>query len=470
MFLLYQIDFKQRDAVDKALEYLIDDNIAQSVPPGEITSSDKFPIRPHFLLYRSARDRVQEKLKDDTELKRISAWKACYFCVQIIKKRDRSNDPLPETQSFGRLMLPHVKACFGLADILDKSSLRYIQWQVLGKLCMTQGANDDAIGCFDLALQSSVTMDEIERIQTTLLLASLYYQKKNLKECRRLLAGIDMKGVKAKDPNLEFRVQLAKAAGSASEGDLENAKEAYKILEKEYTSEYPMDYNLVLAVHRLADTLKALGKLGESQALYRRAFTSCKMLMGENNPITLEVAEELAHLHQLRGAYSSAKELYELCIRTKTAALGLDHPSTAASIARLATLFDLQSNFEKADEKYEEALRIFNASLGKYHPLVVTTLEDHALSYRMRSRHAKEKKQRDDALELAKALYEKVIKIKTSAKSKHLYSKEDIESSKAKLAEVKESEEYYTFNDVISVNPIASDAKTISSMAHGKDS
>jgi tetratricopeptide (TPR) repeat protein len=379
--------------------------------------------------------------------KASSAWSACNCCVQAIQKHDESDDLLPEIQSFGRLMLPHARACYELESLLDEKSRSTIKWQTLGNLCMTQGASDTAIGCFTLALQYSVAMNNIERTQTTLSLASLYQEQNNLKECRKLLNKIDIIGVKTEAPDLEFRVQLVTAAELAAEGDLEDAKEAYNKLEKDQeTCVGPIDYNTVLAVHKLAITLKALGRLEESQALYRRAFTSYKMLLGQNDPITLEVAEELAQILQLRGAFSEAEAMYKLCIKVKTVTLGPDHPSTATSIARLATLLDLKCNFEEADQNYQEALRIMRISLGESHPLTVTTVEDRALSYRMRSWYTEGDQQKGKALKESEDLYEKVIKLKKE--SSHRYSKEQIESSEAKLAEMRKGEELLKHEDV----------------------
>jgi tetratricopeptide (TPR) repeat protein len=144
---------------------------------------------------------------------------------------------------------------------------------------MTQGATDVAIGCFELALAFSESMNNIERTKTTLSLASLYQGNDNLK-CRKLLGKIDLTGIKTQAPYLEFRVQLASAVESTAEGNLEDAKERYDRLEKDQESSAgPIDYNTVLAVHELAATLKTLGRLEESQALYRRAFTSYKILL-----------------------------------------------------------------------------------------------------------------------------------------------------------------------------------------------
>ena len=74
-------------------------------------------------------------------------------------------------------------------------------------------------------------MNNVERTQTTLSLATLYQNQNSLKECRKLLNEINITGVKTEAPSLEFRVQLADAAELVAEGELEDAEEKYHKLE-----------------------------------------------------------------------------------------------------------------------------------------------------------------------------------------------------------------------------------------------
>lgn len=170
-------------------------------------------------------------------------------------------------------MGPHAKTCFedwscaleATSDDEDDD----IAWHVLGQVCMTQGALDQAIGCFELYLrQRSKEMDVRERIEATLSLSSLLRKSGRLDRSRDVLGDINIDSI---DQALGFRVALARASATAAQGELANAEDQYETLEVEQEAALgPTDLATVRTVQRLASTLERLRKLEEAQALYRR--------------------------------------------------------------------------------------------------------------------------------------------------------------------------------------------------------
>ena len=165
------------------LHYLLEENFIQAVSPSESpdssqsSSSASSPTFSYFMLDTAARDHVRDSL---TPLEKVdNAWLACNVCVDGIRQKEVDSSRLPEIHDFGRIMAPHAKTCYDdLSSVLKKASEDddAVAWQVLGNVCMTQGALEQAIGCFELSLRDTHKMDLVERIQTSLSLASLLQQ------------------------------------------------------------------------------------------------------------------------------------------------------------------------------------------------------------------------------------------------------------------------------------------------------
>jgi tetratricopeptide (TPR) repeat protein len=279
-------------------------------------------------------------------------------------------------------MAPHAKTCFDdWSGVLESAHENGIAWHVLGQVCMTQGAVEQAIGCFELSLKQPSDMTPIDRIQTSLSLATLLQQTGQHAKSRDLLTSINIPSI---DQALGFRVAMAKASAAAADGEWHRAEDQFETLEQEQEEALgPTNAATVGTVQKLAATLERLGKLEEARALYRRVYISHQNALGQSHPATLEALDDLAAASRASNAVDEAETLLRQAVEIKTHTLGPDHPGTAHSIGKLAVIDDMRCRYEEARVKYQKALSIMARTLGSAHPLYTTTAENMALSSRL---------------------------------------------------------------------------------------
>ncbi|KAK3322732.1 hypothetical protein B0H66DRAFT_602162 [Apodospora peruviana] len=401
----------------------------------------------------------------------------CRSLVSAVKRHQKTlsnggvvQDNLIETQAFSRLLLPHARKCSAFIAVIEKQYHHNNHaettgddddgdWQVLGDLCRAHGDSESAIHWFKLALSITAGSSGCprhlrpeERTRVSLDLAAVYLERKDTSACRSVLSDMRIAGVVRAHFDLDFRFRLLGAAERVVEGRIDLAQGEFAALveksEKENSTQreerssrdregQANTNRTILAVHKLAASLKAGGKLEEARAYYRRAFQGYRFALGQYHPVTLDVGEEYADLLHLQGSFPAAEEIVTECIRAKEAMLGREHISTITSIAKRATLLDLQSRFDEADEGYAVALVGMTHCLGRTHALTVATLENKALSYRMRARQY-EKAKKERALDEAVTLYGEVIRRKKEGG----FETRDIRSSVDRLSDMTQKEAY----------------------------
>jgi tetratricopeptide (TPR) repeat protein len=332
--------------------------VIQQVPLTELSFEDDPQLQSPFLLQEPARGWVNENVLNSAANKANNARLACSYCVGAIKRHDK-RAVLSESQSFARLMLPHANQCYKtLRHDLEKDSLDDVEWQVLGNLCMAQGAYSTAIGCFNLAIaKGPESISSVQRTQAALALATIYLEQDQLEESRQALESIEIHGLWELNPLLNFRVNFARAETSSfDENNLQEAVDKFDELERTQDKNFgPTDSRTLLVLHRLSSILTSQGKFERAEALYRRLLSSYRMTFGASEPSTLDVMEDLAEVLEHKGELDYAEELYEEAVNLKIATLGPDHPTTAASQARLATLYCRKYEFDKAETLYRNA-------------------------------------------------------------------------------------------------------------------
>jgi tetratricopeptide (TPR) repeat protein len=450
--------------LDDVIQHLLDQNLVQtpSPPTSPTSSASSTSSFDSFVLEPDARDHVRSSLTPDEQLDH--AWLACHVCVDGIKQKELDSQTLPEIHDFDRIMGPHAKTCYDdWSGVLEQwPDEDDVAWQVLGKVCMAQGSVEQAIGCFELALKQGALMQPIERIQTSLSLASLLNQAGRFESSTEVLNSIDIASI---DKALGFRIAMAKASAAAAQGELDHAENQYETLEHEQEETLgPTDITTVGTVQRLASTLEQLGRLEESRALYRRVYISYQNLFGQAHPMTLEALDDLAHVSRLGNAIDEAESLYTQSVDIKRRTLGEDHPSTAHALQKLAVIDDLRCRYDAAHTKYQTALDIMSRTVGRAHPLYTTTMENMALSSRWhgrslydddlspghvdgapplasRPRAVMQETRRRRAFEHAEKLYLDVLRIKRDARE--LYSEEQVLETGTKLREMYENEEFF---------------------------
>ncbi|KAG6271513.1 hypothetical protein E4U49_003885 [Claviceps purpurea] len=490
---------EESERLYEVLKYLLDQNFIQ-VPANPIHRSSSAPFLPsslpssqeptlwdYFVVDKAVRDNVRSTLTDDE--RSDYAWMACSICIDGIRRKEAQSASFQDTYEFGKFMGPHAMACFDdWSSVLDAMQDDCeIAWSVLGQVCMTQGALDQAIGCFELSLrQDSSKTDPSERIETTLSLSTLLNKAGRPDRSCEILTDVNI--IPHLDQTLQHRIASARAATAASQGDLTLAADEYQALKSDQDATLgPTHPSTVSTIQNLATTLEQRGKLEEAQALYRRVYISYQHLYGPRDNMTLEALDDLANICKDTFAIDDAQGLFKQSATSLTRALGATHPETAYAIQSLAIIDDLRGRYIDAKSKYQHALAILAPTLGTAHPLYIMALENMALSTR---RHAQSlaktpvsiptnPSRRSSSLLLsrfqtqgqrasrdvsrikdteygvlrmaaseqlfaeAERLYLEILAVKKAALDLGLYSEEDVASTSWKLEEMYESEDFF---------------------------
>ncbi|KAG6119819.1 hypothetical protein E4U14_004662 [Claviceps sp. LM454 group G7] len=487
------------ELLHEVLKYLLDQNLIlvlanpidrfSSAPflPSSLSSSQGPTFLDYFVVDKEVRDHVRSTLTDDE--RSDYAWMACSFCIDSIRRKEVQSASFQDMYNFGKIMGLHAIACFeDWSSVLDAMQDDCeIAWNVLGQVCMAQGALDQAIGCFELSLsQAPNKMDPSERIETTLSLSSLLNKAGRSDRSCEILTDVNI--IPHLDQVLQHRVASARAATAASQGDLTLAADEYQTLKSEQDATLgPTHPSTVSTIQNLARTLEQRGKLEEAQVLYRRVYISYLHMYGPRDNMTLEALDDLANICKDIFAIDDAQGLFKQSATSLTLALGATHPETAYAIQSLAIIDDLRGRYIDAKSKYQHALAILAPTLGKAHPLYTMAMENMALSTRRHaqslanttasiqmnpsrtssspllsrlqtqgqraSRDVSRIKQTEYTLlrtaasvqlfEEAERLYLEILAIKKAALNLGLYSDEDVASTSWKLEEMYESEDFF---------------------------
>ncbi|OAQ78445.1 tetratricopeptide repeat protein [Purpureocillium lilacinum] len=387
----------QDDHLDAALQYLLDHDFIQTPSSSSSESTDSNSASSpstqssisfdSFVMDSAARDHVRDSLTPEEKFD--NAWLACNVCADGIEKNESASSTLQEIHEFARVMAPHAKTCYsdwsrvleGPDDDVDGNE--DVAWHILGRVCMTQGATEQAIGCFELSLQHASRLSAMERTQTALLLAILLQNNGQKQRSNEMLASIDL-NLESIDKALGFRVALERAAFAAAQGEFDYAGDQYQSLE--YLQEEELgasDMTTLGTAEALAATLARLRNYDVAMPLYRRVHLSYQKALGESHPMTLHALESLARVCKDAFDIDGAEEMYAQSIEIKTRTLGAGHPGIANPLMCLGIIDDLRKRFSSARDRYQRALAIVAPSLGRAHPLYVATMENLALSRRL---------------------------------------------------------------------------------------
>ncbi len=387
----------QDDHLDAALQYLLDHDFIQTPSSSSSESTDSNSASSpstqssisfdSFVMDSAARDHVRDSLTPEEKFD--NAWLACNVCADGIEKNESASSTLQEIHEFARVMAPHAKTCYsdwsrvleGPDDDVDGNE--DVAWHILGRVCMTQGATEQAIGCFELSLQHASRLSAMERTQTALLLAILLQNNGQKQRSNEMLASIDL-NLESIDKALGFRVALERAAFAAAQGEFDYAGDQYQSLE--YLQEEELgasDMTTLGTAEALAATLARLHNYDVAMPLYRRVHLSYQKTLGESHPMTLHALESLARVCKDAFDIDGAEEMYAQSIEIKTRTLGAEHPGIANPLMCLGIIDDLRKRFSSARDRYQRALAIVAPSLGRAHPLYVATMENLALSRRL---------------------------------------------------------------------------------------
>jgi CHAT domain-containing protein/tetratricopeptide (TPR) repeat protein len=123
-----------------------------------------------------------------------------------------------------------------------------------------------------------------------------------------------------------------------------------------------------------ANVLAGERKYGDAIALAKKAYESCKGILGEDEPFTAAAANRLGFFYLKSGDYRQAEawsaKTAEVCKRV----FGAQHPNYSAVLNNLAQAYFYQRNYDQAEPLFRQALAIRKAGLGERHRETIQSL------------------------------------------------------------------------------------------------
>ncbi|KAF9695839.1 hypothetical protein EKO04_005814 [Ascochyta lentis] len=134
--------------------------------------------------------------------------------------------------------------------------------------------------------------------------------------------------------------------------------------------------------------LSVIGDHNKAHKLAIDSFDVREILLGVDNPLTLDTLNSLAlTLHRL-GRYDEAKALHLKALEAKKRTLGADDRDTLCSMVNLASLYIVECQWADAEKLLTEVLDTSRMALGPEHPFTLDALIILANTYRDQSRWA----------------------------------------------------------------------------------
>jgi CHAT domain-containing protein len=113
--------------------------------------------------------------------------------------------------------------------------------------------------------------------------------------------------------------------------------------------------------------------------LQKKALEIAEAELGENDPLTAYLANELAHVYLRVADYAKAEQLYKRALAVNQAKLGPEAPQTIVSILGLGATYTQAGDFVKALEFSEQGMQTAIRTLGPDHLFVMAAVHDMAL-------------------------------------------------------------------------------------------
>ena len=136
--------------------------------------------------------------------------------------------------------------------------------------------------------------------------------------------------------------------------------------------------NLSMAKNDLAMTLRALGDLDGSEALYTSVLEIDRASIGEEHPDYAVHLNNFARLKRQQGKLEEAEQFYRQALEIGRKAKGEDHVQYANHLHNLAGIVEAQGRFEEAEPLLREALEVDRRTVGTGHPHYALHMKNHA--------------------------------------------------------------------------------------------
>ncbi|KAF4456499.1 ankyrin 3, partial [Fusarium albosuccineum] len=120
-------------------------------------------------------------------------------------------------------------------------------------------------------------------------------------------------------------------------------------------------------IHSLGILYHLQDKLGEAEAMYKRALEGKEKALGGDHTSTLNTVDNLGNLYSGQGKLGEAEAMHKRALEGKEKALGGDHTSTLSTVGNLGNLYSGQGKLGEAEAMYKRALEGYEKALGGDH-------------------------------------------------------------------------------------------------------
>jgi tetratricopeptide (TPR) repeat protein len=142
----------------------------------------------------------------------------------------------------------------------------------------------------------------------------------------------------------------------------------------------------------LAGMLVRMGEYDRALPIYEESLARRKILLGDDDPSTLESLGGLASLHLRKSDFQQALLLYEDVLPKSRKVLGDFHPQTLFNMHQMAMVLMCLGNRSAGESMLEECLGARERILGSLHSDTLSTMNSLALSYQYRGAHDQARK------------------------------------------------------------------------------
>ncbi|KAI5816476.1 P-loop containing nucleoside triphosphate hydrolase protein [Pyronema omphalodes] len=126
----------------------------------------------------------------------------------------------------------------------------------------------------------------------------------------------------------------------------------------------------------------ALGRYSEALQLYERARKIYAVLLGEENPDTLNAMSHIGHALMEIGRLKEAQEIIEKVLEVRRRMLGEQHPNTLGTMQNLAIVYrELGGRMKDVQELKEKVFEVTRRTLGEEHPDTLASMQNLAVTY-----------------------------------------------------------------------------------------
>ncbi len=159
-----------------------------------------------------------------------------------------------------------------------------------------------------------------------------------------------------------------------------NSVTAREILDKASKN---IDTGLAKDPEEQAQMASVMGKVYENLGLYARAQTLLqeaadvrRLVLGPNNPQTLESKTDLAWIIQHQGHYAQADTLLRQALAAELRVLGPVNPQTIKTTSDLAVVLSDEGHYPEAEKMFREVLASRQSTLGPSHPDTIIAMNN----------------------------------------------------------------------------------------------